>query len=326
MKQIQLCGIGNGLVDLEITISSEQLASLGIKKGTMTLVSAQEQQELLAKLSHTEPFRCSGGSVANSIIAFTALGGKAAQKTILGNDDFGQFYAQEFLDLGILLDADKVDNLTTGTCAVLITEDAERTLFTSLGVNATYGKNNINPSTIKQSDWLYIEGYKFSEPSGVDSINYAIEIAKNSNTKVALSFSDTFVVNFFRNDVQKVLENTDFLFCNETEATAYTNNEDFDSNFEQLTSIVENVALTRGKAGSRIKWYGEIKSFDAVPIKAVDTTGAGDMYAGSLLYGLMNGLSLQQSGKLASYASAQIVAQMGARYKGNVKNFLQYID
>jgi len=326
MKNIQLCGLGNGLVDLEITVNSQQLEELGIKKGTMTLVSEQEQQELLTKLSHTQPYRCSGGSVANSIIAFSALGGTGAHKTILGNDSFGNFYAQEFVDLGIKLDADKIDDLSTGTCAVLITEDAERTLFTSLGVNATYAKKNINESTIEQSEWLYIEGYKFSEPSGVDSINYAIEIAKNSNTKVALSFSDTFVVNFFRNDVQKVLENTDFLFCNETEATAYTNNEDFDSNFVQLTSIIENVALTRGKAGSRLKWYGETKSFDAVPIKAVDTTGAGDMYAGSLLYGLLNGLTVQQSGKLASYASAQIVAQMGARYKGNVKNFLRFID
>jgi sugar/nucleoside kinase (ribokinase family) len=280
----------------------------------MTLVSEQEQEELLTKLSHTQPFRCSGGSVANSIIAFSALGGKAAHKTILGNDSFGNFYAQEFLDLGIKLDAEKVDSISTGTCAVLITEDAERTLFTSLGVNATYGKNNILPSTIEQSEWLYIEGYKFSEPSGVESINYAIEIAKNSNTKVALSFSDTFVVNFFRNDVQKVLENTDFLFCNETEAAAYSNSDDFEKNF------------TQGKLGSRVKWYGETQSFDAVSVKAIDTTGAGDMYAGSLLYGLLNGLSVKQSGKLASFASAQIVAQMGARYKGNIKNFLQYID
>lgn len=326
MKNIQLCGLGNGLVDLEITISSQQLEELGIQKGTMTLVSENEQLELLTKLSHAEPFQCSGGSVANSIIAFSALGGKAAHKTILGNDKFGNFYAQEFLDLGIKLDAEKVDNLTTGTCAVLITEDAERTLFTSLGVNATYGKSNINPSTIEQSEWLYIEGYKFSEPSGVDSITYAVEIAKNSNTKVALSFSDTFVVNFFREDVQKVLDNTDFLFCNETEASAYTNIDNFESNFELLTSKVENVALTQGKLGSRVKWFGETKSFDAVTVKAIDTTGAGDMYAGSLFYGLLNGLSVEQSGKLASYASAQIVSQMGARYKGNIKNFLQYID
>lgn len=326
MKNIQLCGLGNGLVDLEITTTTQQLEELGIKKGTMTLVSEQEQQELLAKLSHTQPFRCSGGSVANSIIAFSALGGKAAHKTILGNDSFGNFYAQEFLDLGIKLDAEKIDSISTGTCAVLITEDAERTLFTSLGVNATYGKSNINPTTIEQSEWLYIEGYKFSEPSGVESINYAIEIAKKSNTKVALSFSDTFVMNFFRNDVQKVLENTDFLFCNETEASAYTNIDDFEKNFNQLTSQIENVALTQGKLGSRVKWYGETQSFDAVSVKAIDTTGAGDMYAGSLLYGLLNGLSVKQSGKLASYASAQIVAQMGARYKGNIKNFLQFID
>jgi sugar/nucleoside kinase (ribokinase family) len=325
MKQIQLCGIGNGLVDLEITISSEQLASLGIKKGTMTLVSEKEQQELLAKLSHTEPFRCSGGSVANSIIAFTALGGKAAQKTILGNDDFGHFYEKEFLDLGIHLDAKKVDNSSTGTCAVLITEDAERTLLTSLGVNATYGKDDIVSSTIAKSEWLYIEGYKFSEPSGVESINHAIEIAKQNNTKIALSFSDTFVVNFFRNDVEKVLQNTDFLFCNETEASAYTNEDNFSKNFDLLTSKVKNVALTNGKNGSKVKWYGEIAEFEAVQVNAVDTTGAGDMYAGSLLYGLFNGLTVQQSGKLASYASAQIVAQMGARYKGNITNFLQHI-
>ncbi len=326
MKSIQLCGLGNGLVDLEIKVTSEQLQELGIQKGTMTLVSEQEQQELLQKLSHSTPFRCSGGSVANSIIAFSALGGKGAQKTILGNDDFGIFYEKEFLDLGIHIDAKKINDQDTGTCAVLITEDAERTLFTSLGVNSTYSTKDIVESTIADSEWLYIEGYKFSEPSGIESIFHSIEIAKKNKTKIALSFSDTFVVNFFHDPVSEALKSTDFLFCNETEAEAFTNNSNYEENFDRLSSLVKNLAITQGKKGSRIKWNGQIENFNAVDVTAIDTTGAGDMYAGALFYGVLNNLTLQQSGKLASYASAQIVSQMGARYKGNIKNFLQHID
>ncbi len=143
MKDIQLCGLGNGLVDMQYEVPEAELAQIGLRKGEMLLVESDAQKKVLELYANRQHNRCSGGAAANTVICFTQLGGKSAYKTVLGNDELGQFYAQEFLDLGITLRAEMLDDYPTGTCFVFITPDSERTMHTSLGATAFFAPKHI---------------------------------------------------------------------------------------------------------------------------------------------------------------------------------------
>lgn len=157
MKDIELCGLGNGLVDIQYQIPDIELENIGLAKGEMRLVESEVQMKVMDIYRERNHNKCSGGAAANTVICFAQLGGIAAYKTVLGNDDLGKFYAKEFTDLGILLKADYLDNQPTGTCFVFITPDSERTMHTSLGATAFFGKHNIYEDVIRRSKWLYAE-------------------------------------------------------------------------------------------------------------------------------------------------------------------------
>jgi sugar/nucleoside kinase (ribokinase family) len=316
-KDIQLCGLGNGLVDLQYEVQDIELTDLGLKKGEMLLVDGAKQQLILDKYKEINQVKCSGGSAANTVIAFSSLGGKSAYMTMLGKDEFGDFYSSEFKELGIELAAPQIMEDSTGTCIVFITPDSERTMHTSLAATGLFSENNINEDFIKRSEWLYIEGYKFSEESSTKAIYKALEIAKNNNTKVAVTFSDVFITDIFKDNLKKVVDNADLVFCNENEAKSYTGKDTIDEAYKALCDIVPNVVLTLGAEGSLIKWNGKdikIKAYNTTPR---DTTGAGDMYAGAFLYGIAEYKDPEIAGNLASFMSSKIVSQFGARLESN---------
>jgi len=315
MKDIHVCGIGHALVDIEFAIDEHTFNDLGLTKGSMSLVSEEDQSKVISTLSDRSHHRSSGGSAANTIIAIGQFGGKAAYKTILGDDPFGEFYAQEFRDLGIILDAEIKEHSKTGTCLVLITPDAERTMMTSLGVNSTYNRDHLVEETISRSQWLYVEGYRLTEPGGADAIKEAVILAKKHDTKIAFTYSDSFVVNAFRDIVDEISSFTDLVFCNESEAMAYTKTDNHEEAFRLLNERFTHTVMTRGKHGSELLVKGERHTIPAYSTTAVDTTGAGDMYAGGFLYGLTQGYSVLRSGHLASYSSSRVVSQFGARLK-----------
>jgi len=316
-KDIHICGIGHALVDIEYSINEQQFAPLGLKKGSMALVSPEEQTFTIESLQAHNPHRSSGGSAANTIIAIGQFGGKAAYKTILGNDDLGHFYADEFRQLGIHLEAEIIPNSITGTCLVLITPDAERTMLTDLGVNSTYNKDHLVIDTIARSEWLYAEGYRITEPGGAAAVLEAINIAKHHDTKIAFTFSDTFVVEVFKDRVLEILQSTDMIFCNAAEACAFSEMYNELDAFEYLKKVCKNVVMTRGNQGATIHYNGSDVIIPAYPTHPIDTTGAGDMFAGGLLYGITNGYTVEQAGHLGSYAASKIVSQYGARLKSS---------
>lgn len=325
MKNLHLCGLGNGLVDVQFQVSEQELESFQIKKGTMTLVSAIEQEQYFRELKGHTPHRSSGGSAANSIIAFAGFGGSASFKTVLGNDEWGLFYKKEFEELQIELNAQTVPDQMTGTCLIMITPDAERTQLTCLGINSTFSADHINEDTVARSEWLYVEGYKLSEPKGAEAINEAIGYAKKHNTKVAVTFSDTFIVNVFREELRNAVHQADLIFCNETEGCAFTDTDNPHEAFKRLCNIVPNVAYTRGSEGSLIHYNGTTHAIAPYDTVALDTTGAGDMYAAGFLYGITHNHSVDFSGHLASYAASRIVAQFGARLHGNYNEIKEFI-
>lgn len=317
MKDLLLTGIGNALVDIEFNVSDVELNAFDVKKGTMTLTTASRQLEMISSLNHREQHRSSGGSVANSIIAFAQFGGSGAFCSLLGDDEFGRFYADEFQHLGIDLNANLVKGAQTGSCLVLITPDSERTLNTTLGINTEFSRSNINEQVIARSEWLYIEGYKLTEEGGADAIEVAAFYARRNGTNIAVSCSDTFIIDVFGDRLKSLLNSTDLLFCNDKEGRTLAGEEHVNDAYRSLVSRYKNVVFTQGEVGSRIKWDGRECDIPAYLIDVVDTTGAGDMYAGAFLYGVLHGHHPEQAGRLASYAASQVVGQYGARLKAS---------
>src|SRR6185295_11896292 len=175
MKEFQLCGLGNAIVDIFVEVDDGQFTDLGVERGSMRLVEIGEQKQLLHSFQKNEPRLVSGGSVANSVIAFSQLGGDAAFVGCVGDDRYGLFYTSEFEELGIDIGNPIIVNEATGTCVCIITPDAERTMRTCLAVASHLSARHVDEQRIKNSDWLFIEGYVFANPAtGQTAIREAI--------------------------------------------------------------------------------------------------------------------------------------------------------
>ncbi|MDQ7058154.1 MAG: adenosine kinase [Ghiorsea sp.] len=310
---INVYGVGNAIMDLQVQCDDAFLEANNLEKGIMTLTSEEDQQKILDALKEHRLNTCSGGSAANTIVGIADMGGKVAYCGKTGSDNFGLQYATELQDLGIHFGA-KASNETTGTCVVLITPDAQRTMLTNLGVSATLSPADIDEDAIAKADYIYVEGYLFAGESTKEAALHAIDIANQCNTKIALTISDPFLVDICRDEFKYLIEGpVDLLFCNEDEAVALTSKDNPIDAAHEIHKTCENVALTLGENGSIIMHEGEVIAIEGVTVDAVDTTGAGDMYAAGVLYGITNGLSWKQAGHLGSHAAAKIVSQLGAR-------------
>jgi sugar/nucleoside kinase (ribokinase family) len=308
-------GVGNSLVDIQAQVSDDLISALGFEKGIMTLVEEDIQQTVLSKVHGTPVSRCAGGSAANTIMGVADLGGKAAYAGKAGFDELGTFLLQDMQRMGVTIEVPRGDG-QTGTCVVLISQDAQRTMLTHLGVSTTLGPNDILEEDIQKSKYVYVEGYLFTGESTKAAAYKAIDLAKRNGVKVALTVSDPFLVNLFRDEFWTLIEGpVDLLFCNLDEARSLTQQENAIDCAHEIHKHTQNVALTLGGDGSLLMHDGQVIPIEGVETKAIDTTGAGDMYAAGILYGITNGLSWHQAGHLASHAAARIVSQLGARLK-----------
>jgi len=314
--QYDVFGVGNALVDIQARISDNWLAQTGFDKGIMTLVDDAQQQGVLSRLTGIHLNKCAGGSAANTIVGIADFGGRAAYAGKVSNDANGEFFLQDMRKMGVSIEVPASPTGQTGTCAVLITEDAQRTMLTNLGVSATLSENDIDEETIRRSRYVYIEGYLLTNPVQKAAAYKAMNLAKQYGNKVALTASDPFLCNLCRDEIWSLLEGpVDLFFCNELEAQSLTGKTDVIECAAAIHKHAENVAMTLGANGSLLMHEGHAIPIEGVPVEAIDTTGAGDMYAGALLFGITNGMSWKQAGHLASHASARIVSQLGARMK-----------
>src|SRR5437660_1469588 len=198
MKPYQLCGLGNALVDILLELDEAEFAPLGFEKGTMRLVDHDEQKALLDRFRAREPKLVSGGSVANSTIACSQLGGSAAFIGCVGDDRYGLFYAAEFEELDIDIGNPVIVGEPTGTCLSIVTPDAERTMRTCLAVSSHLAARHVDAQRIRNSDWLFVEGYVLANPAtGQGAIREAIRVARENGVKVAPTCSEAFVVQAF---------------------------------------------------------------------------------------------------------------------------------
>ena len=322
MKQFHVCGLGNAIVDIFLELSDQEFAALGFEKATMRLVELAEQQQLLERFKDREPRLVSGGSVANSTIAFSQLGGRAAFIGCVGDDRYGLFYQTEFEELGIDIGNPAIVGETTGTCICIITPDAERTMRTCLAVSSHLAQRHVDERRIKNSEWLFVEGYVFANPAtGQGAIREAIRLARKHGTKVAVTCSEAFVVHAFGDALSEALKQTDLLFCNTSEACAVTNTRAAPEAFARLKDVVPNAVVTAGPEGAYVRYGGVEAHVPAFPCEPKDLTGAGDMFAGAFLYGITHGVPADRAARAACFLAMKVITQVGARLHHGTKQF-----
>ncbi|RAP35381.1 adenosine kinase [Candidatus Marinamargulisbacteria bacterium SCGC AAA071-K20] len=308
-------GIGNALVDAEVDVAEKTLADLGIEKGLMALIEEDRLKELNAGFEGRQIRRACGGSAANTIISSTMLGTQNYFSSKVASDEMGRFYIKDLKDheVSTNMSEDSAQAGTTGTCFVLITPDADRSMNTFLGITSQFSIADLNETALGESKYLYIEGYLVCTKPSLEAALKAKEIAKAKGVKTALSLSDPSIVEFFYDDMSKLVAETDIIFCNKDEALAFTKTADLSSAVSELRKLVPLCAITLGADGALIVTKSEQLSISGFDVKAVDTTGAGDSFAGGFLAALAKGQSLEEAGKLGCYISSRVVSTFGPR-------------
>lgn len=317
MKRYDVYGMGNALVDMEFEVSDDFLRSMGVEKGLMTLVDEKRQFELLEHLRGEKSSRSGGGSAANTVVANARLGGTSFYSCLVSDDEMGDFYVEE------LRRANVATNLTerrasgvTGKCLVMITPDAERTMNTFLGISESLSNTEVCEAALRDSKFLYVEGYLVTSPTARPAAAAAMNLARISGVKTALSFSDPSMVKYFRIGLEEVIGNgVDVLFCNREEALLWGGCRTLTKAADELKRIAGAFVVTLGGEGALIfDGYG-MHEIDPYPVQPLDTNGAGDMFAGAFLYGITHGMRYDQAGRLASLASSRVVTVFGPRLK-----------
>lgn len=320
-KKYDVYAIGNALVDMEYEVHDEFFKKHNIDKGLMTLVDEDRQNYLLDALGTAPKKQQCGGSAANTAIATAQFGAASFYSCKVAKDPIGNFYFQDLQDNGVdsnLQHQDREEGIT-GKCLVLITPDAERTMNTFLGITSTIGKSQVDPEAIRNAKYMYMEGYLVASQTGREAAVHARRIAEAAGVKTALTFSDVNMVKFFKEGLHEMIgDGIDLLFCNESEACAFTDSGSLPEAKDALKKIAKTFVITLGEKGAIIfdgKGYIDIEPF---AVKAIDTNGAGDMYAGAFLYAVTNGHDFKSAGRLASMASSQVVSQFGPRLRTEV--------
>lgn len=316
MKQFDVYGIGHALLDMEFEVEPGLLQRMGVEKGTMTLVDHARQQELMSHLDAQRAKRSCGGSAANTIIGVAQFGGAAFHSCKVADDAEGAHYARELLANGVgnRLAERKGDDGATGRCLVMITPDAERTMCTCLGISDTISPDDVVEEALREAEYLYLEGYLVTSPKGLETVLGAARLARLHGVKVALTFSDPNIVHYFRAGLDAVLDvGVDLLFCNEREALTYAGVEEMGKALTRLQDRAGAWCVTLGNQGAIVHDGAQEHRIPGQEVTAVNTNGAGDLFAGAFLYGVTHGMGFEGAGQLACSAAAVLVTQFGAR-------------
>jgi len=322
-KKIDLVGIGNAIVDIITNIDDEFLKRNLLEKGSMNLINLENSDKILKECGITK--QISGGSAANTVVSLANLGNNVEFIGRIKNDKYGNFFSKDIKESGALFNSEFVQTRESSAHSIiLITPDAQRTMCTYLGASTEFEPTNINYESIKISKYLYLEGYLWDSELAKQAFIKAAKIAKESKTKIILSLSDSFCVDRHRESFLNLINDfVDILFCNEEELKSLFKVFDLEKCKIEIKSLCELTAITLGEKGSLIVNRNEtelIKPF--IFGKAIDTTGAGDIFAGGFIHGLINNLSLNDCGQIGSICAGHIVTQTGSRSKINLKKLI----
>ncbi|MEE3121410.1 MAG: adenosine kinase [SAR324 cluster bacterium] len=321
MDNFDVYGFCNPLIDLHSHIPDSFLKKRKLEKNRMHLVSLETQQSLLMALTaeHYSIEFSAGGSGANSMIGVAQLGGRAAFTGKIGEDEHAQIYRENLEDQGVRA-AFGTGPGVTGSSLILVTDDGARTMNTHLGISQELHPDDVDEEILKTSRYLYLTGYLWDTETQKASVRHALSLSEKYPVKVALSLSDPFCVNRHHEDFRKLLRSqVDMVFCNQEEAFALMGTQVSNEAFCAITELVETVVFTMGGHGALIFHQGETVYLDPLKIEVIDTTGAGDAFAAGFLYGISQGKTPLQSGRIATVMAGTVIEQMGPRIQGHVQ-------
>jgi sugar/nucleoside kinase (ribokinase family) len=316
-KAHDLCCIGTALIDYVSTADLEVVASLGIEPGAMTLIDGATATTIRSALG--EGRLVPGGTVANTAAGVASLGGSPIFVGAIANDDLGERYASDLQATGIRAVLERIpasgpDAVGTGACYVIVTPDSQRTMATNLGVSGQLHATTIDVSTVGSAEFVYFDGYLLDFPDSAAIVDRIIEVASRSATKVALGLADPFVVDRHFDRLRVLVKLVDVLFSNEAEAKALTGAVTVDEAVRSLHHPGGVSIVTCGPAGARIISDEGALSIQAVPVaEVVDVTGAGDLFAAGVCFGLSHGLTVEGAGNLGALCASEAIGHFGAR-------------
>ena len=316
MAAYNIYGIGAALVDTEVEVSDVFLASANIDKGVMTLVDEARQAYLLGALASEDVTlqRKCGGSVCNSVVAASSLGANTFFSGKVANDSDGELFINDLKDAGVAFHVAGQESGITGKCLVMVTDDAERTMNTFLGASEALSEREVDEAALADSDWFYVEGYLVTDAARTAATKLAVELARVNGVKIAVSLSDPFVVDVFGDALRDVIGGgVDLIFCNKDEAMAFTSTESLEGASKGLKQYTKTFAITDGANGAMTFDGQETHQSAGVEAMAIDSNGAGDMFAGAFLYAITSGKDYAWAAGLANDCASRVVAQFGPR-------------
>jgi adenosine kinase len=318
-------GIGNAIFDILVQTDDGFLKRHGMTKGGMTLID--EKRAIAVYQSMGPATEMSGGSAANTIVGVANLGARAAYVGKVRDDQIGRLYTHDIRAAGVAFETKPaLDGPATGCSYILVTPDGQRTMNTYLGAAQELMPADIDAAQIAASGFIYLEGYLWDPKSAKDAFVKASTIAHEAGRQVALTLSDAFCVDRYRDEFLDLMRKgtVDLVFANEAELRALYQTPDFDSAVGRLRSDTRLGIVTRSEKGCVVASKDGVVAVPAFPIeKLVDTTGAGDLFAAGFLFGLVRGTSHEDAARLGALAAAEVIQHVGARPLTSLKELAQ---
>ena len=322
-KLFDVVGVGNAIVDVIAEVEESFVEKQNLIKGSMSLISAERSAEMYEVM--TAGTEMAGGSAANTMVGIAQLGGSASYIGKISDDHLGQVFREGMLKAEVNFSCDMDENLPTGRCLIQVTPDAQRTMSTFLGVSAYLSSEDISQELVASSKLLYCEGYLWDTDDSKGAIRKAMKISKASNRKVALALSDTFCVERHREDWLGLLEEfVDYIFCNEKEICALYMTKDLDEAIEKVSKNVDVAFITLGARGSVVVKDSKKIEIDAFPVKGVvDSTGAGDIFASGVIFGMSRKLPFDKCAEIGSRMASEVITSLGPRIEKDPKKIVE---
>jgi len=309
-------GIGNAIVDIVTEVEHDFFEKNEVEKGMMTLVDEKRQLHLMKAIDMKRSKMSGGGSAGNTVVAVNQFGGKSFYSCLVAHDELGKFFLEDLKRNGVETNL-KYDHCPpghSGRCLVMTSPDAQRTMNTFLGVSSFLSPEHLDHDAIQNSSFVYLEGYLVASPKGLEAMKETKKLAEKHRVEVALTFSDASMVKYFSKQMEEIVgASVDLLFCNEEEAMIFTGTDDLLTAREKLRQYAKRFAITLGANGALIFDGDTFIQIEPYQVRAIDTNGAGDMFAGAFMYGITHHHSYAEAGKLASLASSRVVTQWGPR-------------
>ncbi|MFY0664248.1 MAG: adenosine kinase [Natronospirillum sp.] len=315
--EFDVFAIGHAIVDEEYCVEDHFLSRLNIQRAERTLINFERRQQLLVALNAEgdRVYQAGGGSAANSIVTAQQLGARCHFACKVANDEAGRFFHADLAQSGIDLPSAPLAKGHTGRCLVMITPDAERTMNTYTGITDELDMPYVELDKLRRSRWLYLESYLITTPTANQTTLAALQVAHDANIPVVVNFADPGIVRFFKPQLSTLFERrpVDVLICNHEEALAWADTTDLEAAIAVLSELAHRLIITEGADGAHIITPQGRVTVPAPKVIPVNTTGAGDTFAGGILYGLAQDWTLERAAELACRCAARKVEMNGAR-------------